>query len=117
LVGGVRGILTIKGRRLDGPLPASVFVAALSALIAIPTFLLLTAFFGGSALRGMLALMTAFWFPVWAVFAVWVAFKASTLCSLVGPRLNPLAPRTVKLSALGVANVVAMFLFLILTRQ
>lgn len=95
----------------------AIFGAALSSLIAIPTFLLLTAFFGGSALRGMLAPMTTFWFPVWAVFAVWVAFKAPTLCRLIGPRPGPLAPRTLKLSALGVANVVAMFLFLILTRQ
>ena len=40
--------------------------------IAIPSFLLLTAFIGGSALCGVLAPMTTFWFPVWAVFAVWV---------------------------------------------
>jgi hypothetical protein len=95
----------------------AVFGAALSSLIAIPTFLLITAFFGRSALRGVLAPMTTFWFPVWAMFAVWVAFKASTLCRLIGPRPNPLAPRTLKLSVLGVVNVVAMFLFLILTRQ
>jgi hypothetical protein len=95
----------------------AIFGAALSSLIAIPTFLLLTAFFGGSAVRGMLTQMTTFWFPVWAMFAVWVAFKASMLYGLIGPRPAALAPRTLTLSALGLANVVAMFLFLILAKN
>jgi hypothetical protein len=98
----------------------AVFVAVLSSLIGTPSFLWMTAFFGDSALRRALATMTTFWFPLWAVFAVWVAFKASTLYGLLGPRPNPLAPRTLKLSALGVAKCrrhVRLPVFLILTRQ
>jgi len=50
------------------------------------------------------------------VFTVWVTLDASALFGFVGPRPDPLGPKSLGLSALGVANIAAMFLFLILTR-
>lgn len=94
----------------------AVFGAVLLLLIGTPSFLLIAAFSTISELRSIIAQIAVLWFPFWAVFGVWVAFKAATLYSLVGFRPDPLGPRALKLSALGVANVVAMFLFLILTR-
>ena len=109
-----------RGKRVTqhvSVLRRTVFRAVILFLVCTPAFLMIAAFSRGSALREVLAQVTVFWFPLWAMFAVWVAFEASVLYGLVGPRPDPLAPRTLKLSALGVANVIAMFLFLILTRQ
>lgn len=94
----------------------AIFGAMLLLMIGTPSFLLIVAFFNISELRGIITQIAVLWFPLWAVFGVWVAFKASTLYGLVGSQPDPLAPKALKLSALGVANVVAMFLFLILTR-
>jgi hypothetical protein len=94
----------------------AVFGAVLLSLIGTPSFLLIVAFFSISELRGIITQIAVLWFPLWAVFGVWVAFKASTLYGLVGSRPDPLGPEALKLSALGAANIVVMFLFLILTR-
>ena len=94
----------------------AAFAAVMLFLIGTPSFLLFAAFSGGFALRHIIVQVSAFWFPLWAAFAVWVAFEAPALYGLVGPRPAPLAPKALKLSALAVANVAAMFLFLILSR-
>ena len=78
---------------------------------------MVAAFPTDSALHGGLAHSTMFWFTLWAVFAVWVTLDASALLGLVGPRPDPLGPKALRLSALAVANIVSMFLFLILTKS
>jgi hypothetical protein len=90
--------------------------ATLLLLLLVTPPLLMAAVSDGSALHGVLPQLTPFWFPLWAVFAVWVALDASALYGLVGPRPDPLGPRALMLSGLAVANIVSMFLFLILTK-
>jgi hypothetical protein len=93
----------------------SVFRTALIFLIAIPSCLFVAALSPYSALNEFLAPHTAFWFPVWAVFAVWVTLDAPALYGFIGPRPDPFGPKAIKLSILGIANVAALFLFLIFT--
>ena len=94
----------------------AAFVVVLLLLLATPLLLLLAAVSTRSALHGVVAQLTAIWFPLWAVFAVWVALDASALYSFAGPRPDPLGPKALSLSALAVANIVSMFLFLIVTK-
>ena len=85
-------------------------------LIATPAFLFVAAVSNDSTLYGFLGQTTMFWFPLWAIIAVWVTLDASALYALIGPRPDPFGPKALRLSALGVANVAAMFVFLILTK-
>jgi hypothetical protein len=93
-----------------------IFVAVLLSLFAIPLVLMVVAISPDSALHRALVPVTAYWFPLWAVFSVWVTLDASALFGFVGPRPDPLGPQALRLSALGLANIIAMFLFLIVTR-
>ena len=94
----------------------AIFAGALFCLIALPTFLFMATLSHDLMLRGILAQFTVFGFPVLAVFAVWVTIDAQALYNLVGLRIDPFGPKALTLSALGFANVAAMFLFLILTK-
>jgi hypothetical protein len=91
------------------------FVAALLSLFAIP-LLLMVSISPDATLHRVLVPVTAYWFPLWAVFSVWVTLDASALFGFVGPRPDPLGPQALRLSGLGLANIIAMFLFLIVTR-
>jgi hypothetical protein len=93
----------------------TVFAVALLLLIATPSFLFIAAVSTDSTLHGVLSHITVLGFPLWATFAVWVTLDASALFGFVGPRPDPFGSRALGLSALGVANIAAMFLFLILT--
>ena len=110
---GVGGGLSVPKATLRG---RTIFAVVLMLLIATPAFLFVAAVSDDSRLYGVLGQITVFWFPLWAIFAVWVTLNASALYGLIGPRPAPLGPRALKLSALGLANVAAMFLFLILTK-
>src|SRR5882762_1391311 len=77
---------------------------------------MVAAFPTDSALHGGLAHSTMFWFALWAVFAVWVTLDASALLGLVGPRPDPLGPKALRSSALGIANIASMCLLVIMTR-
>ena len=94
----------------------TIFAVILVLLIATPAFLFVAAVSNDSTLYGFLGQTTMFWFPLWAIIAVWVTLDASALYGLIGPRPDPFGPKALKLSALGFANVAAMFLFLILTK-
>ena len=94
----------------------AAFALVLLLLLATPLLLVMAAVSTGSALHDVLEQLTAIWFPLWAVFAVWVALDASALYGFAGPRPDPLGPKALSLSGLAVANIVAMFLFLILTK-
>jgi len=111
----------LKKRRISGaPRPGIVrkiaFVVALILLFAAPVVLLTTAVSAELALRDSLARLTVFWFPLWALFAVWVTLDAVAFYGFIGPRPDPLGPKALGLSALGVVNLGAMLLFVILTR-
>jgi hypothetical protein len=112
----------ISGAPGDFGLPqASLFrrfalAVILLVLLAVPLLLLTAAVSIGSPIHRILAQHTAFWFPLWAVFAVWVALDASALYGFAGPRPDPLGGKALCLSAVGIANIVSMFLFLILTK-
>jgi hypothetical protein len=93
----------------------TIFAVILVLLIATPAFLFVAAVSKDSTLYGFLGQTTMFWFPLWAIIAVWVTLDASALYSFVGPRPDPFGSKALGLSALGVANIAAMFLFLILT--
>jgi len=100
---------------------ASIFRRAALALVlllllATPLLLLLAAVSTDSALHGVVVRLTALWFPLWAVFAVWVALDASALYGFAGPRPDPLGPKALSLSGLAVANIASMLVFLILTK-
>jgi hypothetical protein len=106
---------------MDGAPQASIFrrptfAAMLLLLLATPLPLLLAAGSTGSALHDIVEQLSVIWLPLWAVFAVWVALDASALYGLAGPRPDPLGPKALRLSGLAVANIVSMFLFLILTK-
>ena len=91
------------------------FAVAMLLLIATPIFIFFAALtIGSSADRA--AEYTPIYFPIWGVFAVWVTLDAPALLGLVGPRPDPFGSKSLQLSALGVANLVAMFFFLILTK-
>lgn len=94
----------------------AAFATVLLFLFATPLLLLMAALSTGSALQGVFAWLTAVWFPVWAVFAVWVALDASALYGFVGPRPDSLGPKALRLSGLAVANIISMFLSLPVTR-
>ncbi len=94
----------------------AAFALVLLLLLATPLLLLVAAVSTGSALHAVVAQRTAIWFPLWAVFAVWVALDASALYGFAGPRPDPFGPKALGLSGLAVANIVSMFLFLILTK-
>ena len=94
----------------------TIFAVILVLLLATPAFLFVAAVSNDSTLYGFLGQTTMFWFPLWAIIAVWVTLDASALYGLIGPRPDPLGPKALKLSALGFANVAAMFLFLLLTK-
>jgi hypothetical protein len=110
---GVGGGLSVPKATIRG---RTIFAAVLMLLIATPAFLFVVAVSNDSTLYGVLGQITVFWFPLWAIFAVWVTLDASALYGLTGPRPDPFGPKALKLAALGFANVVAMFLFLILTK-
>jgi len=91
------------------------FAAAMLLLIATPIFIFVAALtLGPNADRA--AEYTPICFPIWASFAVWVTLDAPALLGLVGPRPDPFGSRSLQLSALGIANLAAMFLFLVLTK-
>ena len=91
------------------------FAMAMLLLIATPIFISFVALtIGSNADRA--AEYTPIYFPIWAVFAVWVTLDAPALLGLVGPRPDPFGSKSLQLSALGVANLAAMFFFLILTK-
>ena len=94
----------------------TIFAVILVLLIATPAFLFVAAVSNDSTLYGFLGQTTVFWFPLWAIIAVWVTLDASVLYGLIGPRPDPFGPKALRLSALGFANVAAMFLFLLLTK-
>jgi len=94
----------------------AAFALVLLFLLATPLLLFLAAVSTGSALHDIVDQLTVLWFPLWAVFALWVALDASALYSFVGPRPDPLGPKALSLSGLAVANIASMFLFLILTK-
>ena len=94
----------------------AAFVVVLLLLFAMPLLLLMAAVSTGTVLRSILEPHTAFLFPLWAVCAVWVTLDSSALYGFAGPRPDPLGPKALSLSALGIANIVSMFLFLILTK-
>jgi hypothetical protein len=112
-VGGVPGDF---GPPQAGILRKIAFATVLFFLFAMPVLLMMAAVSNGFALRDTLTRLTVFWFPVWAVFAVWVTLDAVALYGFIGPRPDPLGPKALGLSALGFANIVAMFLFVLLTR-
>lgn len=91
------------------------FAMAMLLLIATPIFIFFVALtIGSNAHRA--AEYTPICFPIWAIFAVWVTLDAPALLGLVGPRPDPFGSRSLQLSALGVANLAAMFFFLVLTK-
>jgi hypothetical protein len=94
----------------------AAFALVLLLLLATPLLLVMAAVSTGSALHDVVERLTAIWFPFWAVFAVWVALDASALYGFAGPRPDPLGPKALGLSGLAVANIVSMFLFLIVTK-
>jgi hypothetical protein len=94
----------------------TIFAVILVLLIATPAFLFVAAVSNDSTLCGFLGQTTVFWFPLWAIIAVWVTLDASALYGFIGPRPDPFGPKALRLSALGFANVAAMFLFLLLTK-
>ena len=81
----------------------------------MPLFLVVAALSGSSTLVNVPAHTAVYWFPLWAPFAVWVTLDAPALYRLVGPQQDPFGAKVISLSALGFANIVAMFLFLVLT--
>ena len=91
------------------------FAAAILSLIATPIFIFIAALTIGTDVQRA-ERFTPFCFPVWAVFTVWVILDAPALLRLVGPRPDPLGSKSLQLSALGIANLAAMFLFLIVTK-
>lgn len=95
----------------------TAFVAVLCFLIATPLVLLLAAVSTPSGLQPALSRFSVFWFPVGAVFAVWVILDAAALFGFAGPRPDPLGPKALSVSALGVANIASMLLFLILANR
>jgi hypothetical protein len=72
------------------------FVVVFVLLFSTPALLLLAAVSANCPLRGILAQTTAFWFPVWAVFAVWVTLDSSALFGFVGPRPDPLGHKALR---------------------
>jgi len=107
--GGLSVSKTSTGRR-------TIFAVILVLLIATPAFLFVAAVSDDSKVYGVLGQTTVFWFPLWAICAVWVTLDASALYGLIGSRPDPFGPKALSLSALGFANVAAMFLFLLLTK-
>lgn len=63
--------------------------------------------------RGLEAFL-ALRITLWAVFNIWVALDAGSICRFVEPYTDPLGSKALGLSFLGVANVVSVLLFLIL---
>ena len=63
--------------------------------------------------RGLEAFL-AFRITLWAVFSIWVALDAASLCGFVELHSDPLGPKALTLSLLGIANVVSALLFLML---
>jgi len=94
----------------------AVFALVLLCLIAIPAFLFVAVWSNDSKLHEVLAHITVFGFPLWAIFSVWVTIEAPALYGLVGLRPDPFGPKALTLAGLGFANIVLMFLFLILTK-
>lgn len=78
----------------------TIFAVSLLFLIATPSFLFWAALFTHSRLHSVLAHISVFWFPLWAIFAVWVTMDASALYGFVGPRPDPFGPKALRLSAL-----------------
>ncbi len=94
----------------------AVFALVLLCLIAIPTFFFVAVVSNDSKLQEVLAHITVFGFPLWAIFSAWVTIEAPALYALVGLRPDPFGSKALTLAGLGFANIVVMFLFLILTK-
>ena len=93
----------------------TVFAAVLFLLITTPLVVFLAAVILGSNLDRA-EQFTLFYFPIWAIFAVWVVLDSPALLGLLGPRPDPFGPKALQVSALGIANLAVMFLFLIVTK-
>src|SRR5207245_11780058 len=83
----------------------TIFAVILMLLIATPAFLFVAAVSNDSTLYGFLGQTTVFWFPLWAIIAVWVTLYASALYGLIRPRPDTFVPMALNLSALHFANV------------
>jgi hypothetical protein len=97
------------GPRDPGVPQASIFRRAAFALVlllllATPLLLLLAAVSTGSALHDIVDRLTVIWFPLWAVFAVWVALDATALYGFAGPRPDPLGSKALSLSGLAIVR-------------
>lgn len=91
------------------------FGATLFVLVTVPLLLAVTGL--SHALTPNRDWVAIVGFPIWASFSVWVTLDAATLFRLVGIRPDPLGPQSLKLSALGLINLIAIFLFVILASK
>lgn len=89
-----------------------VAVALLICLLCVvPLLLLMAATSTDSWLHLWSARSVVFWFPLWEIIAVWVTLDAATLLALVGPRPDPLGPKAMTVTLLGLANVISTCVF------
>ena len=70
----------------------TVFAVVLFLLITTPLVALLAAMTLGSNLHRA-EQFTPFYFPIWAVFAVWVVLDSPAVLGLLGPRPDPFGPK------------------------
>jgi len=89
------------------------FCTSICFMIAVPLTLLIGSVSAGSTLQIAVAKIFLIWFPVWAIFTVWVTLDAPSLYGFAGPRPDPFGVKAHSLSALGIANIVSMIAFLL----
>jgi hypothetical protein len=93
-----------------------VLAATIAFLCLVPLTLLIVAVSAGSVLRIAFAKLSLLWFPVWMTFTLWVTLDAAALFGFAGPRPDPLGPKALSMSALGIANILSMIAFLFLVK-
>ena len=89
-----------------------VLAAVISILFVVPLTLLTTAVSEGSALQTVFVKTSLLWFPVWSTIMLLVTLDAPALFGFAGPRPDPFGPKALGMSALGIANIISMVIFL-----
>jgi hypothetical protein len=93
----------------------AAFALVVGLLTFIPPTLSIAALSRRSELHTFGVRLGTYGFPFWAPFCVWATLDAASVFEWIGPRPDPLGPESLKLSALGLLNILSLFLWLALT--
>ena len=93
----------------------AAFALVVGLLTFIPPILSIAALSHRKELHTLAVRLGIYGFLFWVPFCLWATLDAASLFEWIGPRPDPLEPKSLRLSALGLLNILSVFLWLALT--